>query len=73
MLGEQRIKLGPVELTDEQIASGRLEVRKREVLVGTADHAVRLGAVQLPGKKPMPAPDVARGARWATGDVVGAL
>lgn len=72
MLGDQRLKLGPVTVTDEQLPAGTLEVRKREVLVGTADRAVRLGDVQPPGKKAMPAADAARGARWASGDLVGA-
>lgn len=73
VLGDQRLKLGPVTLTDETLAPRTLEVRKREVLVGTADRAVRLGEVQPPGKKAMPAADAARGARWASGDLVGAV
>ncbi len=68
-----RIGLGPVELaplpTDgRELAPGELSATKKEVLVGTASGALRLGLVTPPGKKPMPAPDWARGARTATGE-----
>ena len=59
-----RLKLGPVEPTDHAgLAPGELLVERRQVLVGTATTAVRLGTVQPPGKRPMPALDWARGAR----------
>jgi methionyl-tRNA formyltransferase len=38
-------------------------VGRRDVLVGAGSGAVRLGLVTAPGKRPMPAPDWARGAR----------
>ena len=61
---DQRVGLGPVELADvDGLGPGELLVGKREVLVGTATSAVRLGAVTAPGKRAMPAPDWARGAR----------
>ncbi|MFE5309048.1 methionyl-tRNA formyltransferase [Isoptericola sp. NPDC056605] len=69
-----RLGLGPVtprpDVTD--LAPGEVRAGKKEVLVGTATHAVALGHVQPVGKKPMPAADWARGARGlftgATGD-----
>ena len=67
-VGDTRLKLGPVEPTgDAKLAPGQLEVDRHEVLVGTGTSAVRLGQVQPPGKKAMPAGDWARGARL-TGD-----
>jgi methionyl-tRNA formyltransferase len=58
-----RLGLGPLtprpDVTD--LAPGALRAGKQEVLVGTATHAVALGDVQPVGKKPMPAPDWARG------------
>lgn len=59
----ERLKLGPVTITDEVLPAGRVDARKREVLVGTADRAVRLGEVTPLGKKAMPAADWARGVR----------
>ncbi|MBV8540771.1 MAG: methionyl-tRNA formyltransferase [Pseudonocardiales bacterium] len=68
----QRVGLGPVLLTDArtvgELASCELRVTKREVLVGTATGAVRLGEVTVPGKRAMPAPDWARGARLEPGE-----
>lgn len=66
-----RLKLGPVTITDESLPAGLVEARKREVLVGTADRAVRLGEVVPLGKKPMPAADWARGVRVATDERLG--
>jgi methionyl-tRNA formyltransferase len=66
-----RLGLGPVEVVPEPpepLAPGRLAVGKREVLVGTGSGAVRLGTVQPPGKRPMPAADWARGARPRPGE-----
>ncbi|MGH3832476.1 MAG: methionyl-tRNA formyltransferase [Pseudonocardiaceae bacterium] len=69
---DQRVGLGPVLLagarTVDGLESGELRVTKREVLVGTATGAVRLGAVTAPGKRAMPAPDWARGARPEPGE-----
>jgi len=70
LVGGQRIKLGPVEMVQEQLPVRVIEVRKSGVFVGTATTAVRLGAVQPPGKKMMPALDWARGARLEPGSVV---
>jgi methionyl-tRNA formyltransferase len=64
--GDQRVKLGPVTLTDEVLAPGRLRVGKSEVLVGTATTAVRLGDVKPFGARQMPAADWARGLRGET-------
>ncbi|WP_326602640.1 methionyl-tRNA formyltransferase [Rhodococcus sp. PD04] len=63
MIGDLRVKIGPVTVTDETLEPGELDVRKDGVLVGTATTAVRLGTVQPPGKKAMAATDWARGAR----------
>ncbi|MEU4315732.1 methionyl-tRNA formyltransferase [Nocardia sp. NPDC024068] len=64
-----RLKLGPVELVEEALPEGQLDVRKSGVLVGTATTAVRLGQVQPQGKRAMAAVDWARGARPASGTV----
>lgn len=66
-----RLKLGPVTITDETLPAGLVDARKREVLVGTADRAVRLGEVTPLGKKAMPAADWARGVRMATDERLG--
>ncbi|WP_261376331.1 methionyl-tRNA formyltransferase, partial [Isoptericola variabilis] len=60
-----RLGLGPVTPRPDvdDLAPGHLRAGKKDVLVGTATHAVALGHVQPVGKKPMPAPDWARGAR----------
>jgi len=63
-----RLGLGPVSLSDGSVSSnqlgpGELKVEKKAVWVGTGNQPVRLGIVQAPGKKPMPATDWARGAR----------
>lgn len=67
----ERLKLGPVTITDERLPAGSVDARKREVLVGTADRAVRLGEVTPVGKKPMAAADWARGVRIESGDHLG--
>ena len=68
-----RLGLGPVtprpDVTD--LPPGQLRAGKREVLVGTATHAVQLDLVQPVGKKPMAAADWARGARLDDGTVLG--
>jgi methionyl-tRNA formyltransferase len=68
-----RFKLGPVVLehAEEPLDPGVLEVRKNVVLVGTGTQPVRLGHVTPPGKKQMAAADWARGARVASGAVLG--
>lgn len=69
---DQRVGLGPVRLADgvngAELAPGELRVTKREVLVGTATGAVRLGELTAPGKRAMPATDWARGARPQSGE-----
>ncbi len=66
-IGDVRVKIGPVTITDEELEPGRVEVRKKAVLVGTATTAVSLGLVQPHGKKQMAATDWARGARDVNG------
>ena len=66
-----RLKLGPVTITEETLPAGVLDARKREVLVGTADRAVRLGEVTPVGKKPMAAADWARGVRVTADERLG--
>ena len=53
------------------LAVGQLLVDRQQVLVGTASTAVRLGTVQPPGKRAMPAADWARGVRLTDGDRLG--
>lgn len=66
---DQRLGLGPVQLADSrELKPGELWAGKREVLVGTATGTVRLGEVTAPGKRAMPAPDWARGARPELGE-----
>ena len=65
----QRLGLGPMQLSDEGgLVPGELRVAKREVFVGTATGALRLGEITAPGKRTMPAPDWARGARPEPGE-----
>lgn len=70
--GGTRLGLGPVMLDPEvdDLPAGALRITKREVHVGTATHAVRLGEVRPVGKKPMAAADWARGARGADGSAL---
>ncbi|MGI8815511.1 MAG: methionyl-tRNA formyltransferase [Pseudonocardia sp.] len=82
-LGEERIGLGPVRPVDgphglaseklgsDQLTPGELRVQKRRVLVGTGTTAVELGVVRAAGKRPMPAPDWARGVRLDPGARLG--
>lgn len=63
----ERVKVGPVTLTDQVLPAGQLEVGKADVLVGTGTHAVRLGDVKPVGKREMPAADWARGQRIESG------
>lgn len=61
----ERLKLGPVRPAPDAagLEPGRLRVERSRVLVGTGTVPVVLGGVQAPGKRAMPAPDWARGAR----------
>ncbi|HWE87946.1 MAG TPA: methionyl-tRNA formyltransferase [Pseudonocardiaceae bacterium] len=66
---DERIKLGPVLPVDgPSPAPGELVVERHRVLVGTATAPVALGDVRAQGKKLMPAPDWARGARIEPGE-----
>jgi methionyl-tRNA formyltransferase len=68
----ERLKLGPLRLCGgNDLAPGELGVSRAGVRVGTATVEVELGAVQPPGKRPMPAPDWARGARIGGGERLG--
>ncbi|HEU0100967.1 MAG TPA: methionyl-tRNA formyltransferase [Mycobacteriales bacterium] len=60
----RRVKLGPVQLTGEQLPPGELAGD----LVGTGTTAVRLGAVRPEGKGEMAAADWLRGLRPAAGE-----
>jgi methionyl-tRNA formyltransferase len=62
-----RLNLWPVTPGDGgiKLAPGELHVDRNTVRVGTATTAVRLGDVQPPGKRRMPAPDWARGLHGA--------
>ncbi|ASF06479.1 methionyl-tRNA formyltransferase [Nocardia brasiliensis] len=66
-IGGARLKLGPVELVEEELPPRSIEVRKAGVFVGTATTAVRLDQVQPQGKRMMAALDWARGARLQPG------
>ena len=63
----ERIKVGPVTLTETRLDPGVLEVGKNHVLVGTGTVAVRLGEVKATGRKQMAAADWARGVHPDTG------
>ncbi len=70
----ERLKVGAVGMPSapvEHLAAGTLLATKQAVYVGTATHPVELREVGPPGKKPMPAPDWARGARVERGERVG--
>ena len=57
--------------TSTDLAPGQLLVGKKEVLVGTGGHAVRLTEVTPQGKRAMAAADWARGARLDADAVLG--
>ncbi|SHJ92896.1 methionyl-tRNA formyltransferase [Pseudonocardia thermophila] len=65
-----RLGLGPVTHTDVELKPGEIVAEKRRVLVGTGTRAVALGEVRPEGKRPMPAPDWARGVRIEAGETV---
>jgi len=68
-----RVGLGPVTLVDvdPDLGPGQVRVGKRDILVGTATAAVRLGLVRQAGKREMPAADWARGVRLTDEDAFG--
>src|SRR6185312_13716450 len=68
LVGDLRVKLGPVHLDSGAEAPGSLppggiHVARKSVWIGTGSDPVRLGQIQPPGKKLMDAVDWARGAR----------
>jgi methionyl-tRNA formyltransferase len=76
LIGDLRVKVGPVTVLDRDAALNRdaaagrdplppgvIRVERAGVLVGTASQPVLLGRIQPPGKKAMQAADWARGAR----------
>ena len=71
MLGEQRIKLGPVTPAETaELAPGEVKVEKNRVRAGTGDGDVVLGGLQSPGKKMMDAADWGRGLQETEGLVM---
>jgi methionyl-tRNA formyltransferase len=71
LLGEDRLKLGPVTPTDDDtLRPGEVRADKREVRVGTATTDVVLGTVQPTGRKAMAAADWARGTTIEPGSVL---
>jgi methionyl-tRNA formyltransferase len=72
-LGDERLKLGPVRPVSDapKLAPGEILVERSRVLVGTATDPVELDEVRAAGKRPMNAPDWARGARPQPGTVLG--
>lgn len=68
----ERVKLGPLHLVGDgvpTVPAGRLVVERRRVLAGTADGPVELGTVQAAGRRPLPAPEWARGQHLDDGEV----
>lgn len=69
MLGEARLKLGPVSPAPDDAASGgplapgEVRILRSAILVGTSTTPVGLGGIQPPGKRRMRAADWARGLR----------
>lgn len=66
MISDVRLKVGPVRPSPDAptgLEAGAVRVDRKDVWVGTATDAVRLGEIQPPGKKLMAAADWARGAR----------
>ncbi len=74
----ERLRLGPLlagadQVTldadlDAHLGPGELRVQRRAVVVGTGSTPVRLGVVQPPGGRLMPAADWARGSRPEPGE-----
>jgi methionyl-tRNA formyltransferase len=67
-----RLVVGPVEITERTgLAPGEVSASKSDVLVGSGSHALRLGTLTPPGRRPMPAADWARGVRPTPGQALG--
>jgi methionyl-tRNA formyltransferase len=60
---DQADQVGDVAQAPGEVVAGRTSV-----LVGTGSGLVELGTVQPPGKRAIPAPDWARGARLEPGE-----
>ena len=71
LFGGERFKVGPVTVVEARLPAGEVRATKSEVLVGTADAAVRLGLVKPNGRKEMPAADWARGVTLPDGATFG--
>lgn len=69
MIGDMRVKLGPVSIDDaaEALPPGVIRAERAGVWIGTGSVPVLLGQLQPPGKKLMNAADWARGARLGDG------
>jgi methionyl-tRNA formyltransferase len=65
---DERLKLGPIIVTDGVDEPGAVTVSKNTVRVGTATTQVELGLVHPPGRRPMAAADWARGIRAESGE-----
>ena len=65
LIGDLRVKLGPVRLdgAPKPLPPGAIHVERTGVWIGTGTEPVRIGQIQVPGKKLMDAVDWARGAR----------
>ena len=71
MFRGERLKVLAVRPTDDELKPGELRATKSSVRVGTGSKAVELVTVQPQGKKPMAAPDWARGVRLTDEDRLG--
>jgi methionyl-tRNA formyltransferase len=71
---DERLGIGPVVPATgpdlPELKPGELDAGKRRVLVGTATGPVELREVRPAGKRPMPAPDWARGVRIESGELL---
>ena len=69
----ERLKVLDVDVTeDDDLKPGELRTTKSSVAVGTGSKVLQLVTVQPQGKKPMAAPDWARGVRISSDDRLGA-
>jgi methionyl-tRNA formyltransferase len=69
---DERLGIGPVRAAPDvpELKPGELHAEKRRVLVGTGGTPLALGEVRPVGKRPMPAPDWARGVRIEDGELL---
>jgi methionyl-tRNA formyltransferase len=66
--GGERFRVLLAEASDEELPTGVIDARRREVLVGAGSASLRLITVQPVGRKPMAAADWGRGARLSGGE-----